>query len=159
MLPFCGQDKCVIDANGRVKLSPRLIGDFADSCNGEVVLYCLPEGAVAVYPEAVYAEMRKGSVAELAVAAGSLVRRREHRRFGAMSQPDRVTQQGRLTIPQGFREFTDLQPGTEVYVIGVEFGAEIWNAERWKREMAVVNGHLEQKGEEEMSADLEKFKL
>ena len=38
MLPFCGQDRCVIDANGRIKLSPRLIGDFARQCNGEVVI-------------------------------------------------------------------------------------------------------------------------
>lgn len=154
MLPFCGQDRCVIDANGRIKLSPRLIGDFARQCNGEVVLYCLPEGAIAIYPEAVFVEMREASARSLSDVGTSLIRRRELRRFGAMTLPDRITQQGRLTIPPGFRDFTALQPGSEAFVVGVEIGAEIWNAERWKREMDIVNGHLEQKGLEEMAADL-----
>jgi len=157
MLPFCGQDKCVIDANGRLKLSPRLIEDFAGQCNGDVVLYCLPEGAVAVYPEAVFTAMRAESAGQLSNLGGSLVRRREMRRFGAMTQPDQITRQGRLTIPVGFRDYAALQPGTEVYVVGVEVGAEIWNAERWKQEMDIVNGHLAQKGAEEMTADLQNF--
>ncbi len=157
MLPFCGQDKCVIDANGRIKLSPRLIADFAGQCDGDIVLYCLPEGAVAIYPEAVFTGMRQSAAASLPEIGASLVRRRELRRFGAMSQPDQITQQGRITVPVGFREYAALQPGTEVYVVGIEIGAEIWNAERWRREMETVNGHLEQKGVEEMSADLQKF--
>ena len=157
MLPFCGQDKCVIDANGRVKLSPRLIEDFARQCDGDVMLYCLPEGAVAIYPEAVFAGMRQAAVTDLPAVGNSLLKRRELRRFGAMTQPDRVTRQGRLTVPVGFRDYAALQPGTEIYVVGVEIGAEIWNAERWRREMDEVNGHLERKGEGEMAADLQGF--
>ncbi len=157
MLPFCGQDKCVIDANGRLKLSPRLIEEFARTCNGEVVLYCLPEGAVAIYPVEVFVAMREDASKQLGTLGNSLVKRRELRRFGAMSQPDRITSQGRLTVPVGFRDYADLQPGTEIFVVGVEVGAEIWNAERWKQEMNIVNGHLEQKGAEEMAADLQNF--
>ena len=55
MLSFCGIDKCSVDANGRIKLSPRVIDDFA-AHGGDVVLHCLPEGTIAVYPEAVYLE-------------------------------------------------------------------------------------------------------
>ena len=88
MLPFCGQDRCVIDANGRIKLSPRLIGDFARQCNGEVVLYCLPEGAIAIYPEAVFVELREASARSLSDVGTSLIRRRELRRFGSMTLPD-----------------------------------------------------------------------
>lgn len=29
MLAFCGLDRCSVDANGRIKLSPRVIEDFA----------------------------------------------------------------------------------------------------------------------------------
>lgn len=154
MLPFCGQDRCVIDANGRVKLSPRLIEDFARECNGEVVLHCLPEGAVAIYPESVFMEMRRESTSGLAGLGSSMIRRRELRRFGAMTVPDCVTRQGRVTIPVGFREYSELLPGCEAYVVGVEIGAEIWNASRWRNEMELVNSHLERKGVEEMSADL-----
>ena len=156
MLAFCGQDKCVVDANGRVKLSPRLIADFTRECGGEVILHCLSEGAVAIYPEKIYNDIRERarSAETLNELGSSIVRRRELRRFGAMSLPDRVTSQGRLTVPVGFREFTGLMPGVEAYVIGVEVGAEIWSAERWKREMELVNGHLELKSAEEMAADI-----
>ena len=58
MLAFCGLDRCSVDANGRIKLSPRVIEDFARR-GSDVVLHCLPEGAVAVYPEDIYLEMRR----------------------------------------------------------------------------------------------------
>ena len=41
MLAFCGTDKCQMDANGRVKLSPHVLEDFARS-GSDVVLHCLP---------------------------------------------------------------------------------------------------------------------
>ena len=103
---------------GRIKLSPRLIDDFARQCDGDVMLYCLPEGAVAIYPEAVFAGMRQSAVTELPSVGNSLLKRRELRRFGAMTQPDKVTRQGRLTIPVGFRDYAALQPGTEIYGCG-----------------------------------------
>ena len=120
------------------------------SGSGGIGIEALSRGA----KEAVFVEMREASARSLSDVGTSLIRRRELRRFGAMTLPDRITQQGRLTIPTGFRDFTALQPGTEAFVVGVEIGAEIWNAERWKREMDIVNGHLEQKGLEEMAADL-----
>lgn len=157
MLPFCGQDRCVIDANGRLKLSPRLMSDFAENGGGDVVLYYLPEGAIAIYPEATYLKMRAEACKDISNLGASLVKRRELRRFGAMSQPDHISGQGRLTIPVGFRECADIHAGTEVFVVGNEIGAEIWNAERWRKEMDIVNGHLEQKGVSEMDADLQNF--
>ena len=44
MLAFCGLDRCSVDANGRIKLSPRVIEDFARR-GSDVVLHCLPECA------------------------------------------------------------------------------------------------------------------
>ncbi len=154
MLPFCGQEKCSIDANGRLKLSPRFIEDFNGRCSGEVVLHVLPEGALAIYPEDVYAEMRSGT-ARMAEKAGlSIVQRRILRSFGAMSQPDKITSQGRITLPPAYRDQLELTPKAEVYQIGVEIGIEIWNAERWEREQENINKHLLEKGEREMAADL-----
>ena len=76
MLSFCGQDNGTVDANGRVKFSPRIVADFKDNCDGEVVLHALPEGALAVYPEDVYTQMRRGDVKPAENAGSSLVFRR-----------------------------------------------------------------------------------
>jgi len=154
MLAFCGQDYCQIDANGRVKLSPRVISDFMEKCSGEIVMHCLPEGALAIYPEHIYLEMRRQEEAPAARAASSMVFRRELRRFGALSSADRITAQGRLTIPHGFREHAGLLPGTEIVVVGVEIGVELWNAERWTAELTKMNEHAIARGESEMADDL-----
>ncbi len=154
MLAFCGQDRCQIDANGRVKLSPRVINDFIEKCSGEIVMHCLPEGAVAIYPESIYLEMRRREEAPAVRAATSMVFRREMRRFGALSSADRITAQGRLTIPHGFREHGGLLPGTDIVVVGVEIGVELWSAERWNAELAKMNEHAITRGESEMADDL-----
>lgn len=156
MLPFCGQDKCSVDANGRIKLSPRLIEDFMARCSGEVVMHCLPEGAIALYPEKVFLEMRRQETQPMEKIGSSLVLRRSLRRFGAMSLPDKITRQGRLTIPASFRAPTLLTPGADAYVIGIEIGAEIWNAARWNEEMELIARHQVDRGEFEMNLDLRK---
>lgn len=154
MLAFCGQDRCSIDANGRIKFSPRVLSDFEEQSSGEIVLHCLPEGAVAVYPEDVYLQMRRSEPKPAERAAASLVFRRQLRRAGAMTQSEKLSAQGRITLPQAYRDYAGLLPGTDVVVVGVEIGVEIWNAERWKTEMEAINQHYLEKGERELAADL-----
>ena len=155
MLAFCGQDKSSVDSNGRVKFSPRTNSDFMDKCGGEVVLHCLPEGALAVYPEDVYMQMRRAESRPAEKAASSMVFRRTLRRFGALSSSEKISAQGRITIPAGFREMLGLTPGSEIVVVGAEIGVEIWSAERWQEELEKINSHAEAKGELEMAADLD----
>ena len=38
---------------------------------------------------------------------------------------------GRLLIPEGFREFIQVEPGAEVMVVGAAVCVEIWNPETW----------------------------
>ena len=154
MLAFCGHDCCSIDSNGRIKFSPRVLRDFDDKCRGDVVLHCLPEGGIAVYPEDVYLEMRRHEEAPAARAAASLVFRRSMRRFGAMSKSDKISRQGRITIPTAYRVYAALEPGADVSVVGVEIGIEIWNTERWNEEINKINEHVREKGMHEMAADL-----
>ena len=87
-------------------------------------------------------------------ASNSLLFRRSLRRFGAMSQPQVISKQGRLTLPPAYRDYADLQSGTDTVVVGVEIGVEIWNAQRWAEELKVINGHMSDKGELEMAEDL-----
>ena len=155
MIPFCGQEKCSVDANGRLKLSPRFIRDFMDRCSGEVVLHYLPEGALAIYPEDVYLEMRSGTSRVAEKAGMSIVQRRMLRSFGALSHPETISPQGRITLPQAYRDKLDLQPGADIYQVGVEIGIELWNASRWEQELENINNHLLEKGEREMDADLD----
>jgi DNA-binding transcriptional regulator/RsmH inhibitor MraZ len=154
MLSFCGQDKCSIDANGRIKFSPRFLSDFSEQCSGEVVLHCLPEGALAVYPEEVYLQMRRHEPRPAERAATSLVFRRTLRHFGASSQSEKISAQGRITLPSMYRDAASLKPGSEALVVGVEIGVEIWNPDRWLEELNKVNEHIREKGEREMAADL-----
>jgi len=155
MLAFCGQDKSSVDSNGRVKFSPRTCSDFIDKCNGEVVLHCLPEGALAVYPEEIYMQMRRAETRPAEKAGNSLVFRRNLRRFGALSSSEKVSAQGRITIPSGYRKMLELNPGDEIVVVGAEIGVEIWNSSKWDAEIEKINSHTEEKGEREMAADLE----
>jgi transcriptional regulator MraZ len=155
MLPFCGQDQCSVDANGRIKFSPRLIADFTAECEGEVVIHCLPEGTIAVYPEATYLEMRQSVTTAAAQAASSLLLRRSMRRFGALSKSETISRQGRITLPPAYRQYAEIMAGSEVIVVGTEIGVEVWNTTRWTEEMEKMNEHFVLKGKQEMSADLQ----
>jgi DNA-binding transcriptional regulator/RsmH inhibitor MraZ len=114
----------------------------------------LPEGGIAVYPEDIYLEMRRHEEAPAARAATSLVFRRSMRRFGAMSKSDKISRQGRITIPVAYRTYAALDAGVDVSIVGVEIGVEIWNTERWNEEINKINEHVKEKGMREMATDL-----
>jgi DNA-binding transcriptional regulator/RsmH inhibitor MraZ len=120
----------------------------------EVVLHCLPEGALGVYPSSTWLQMRQSDVQPARRAAHSVVFRRELRRFGALTQTQQISNQGRLTIPVHFRELVALQPGTDCMLIGTEIGLEIWNGDNWKTEFETLLEHERRKGLAEMEADL-----
>ena len=153
MLSFCGTDRCQMDANGRVKLSPRVLEDFARS-GSDVVLHCLPEGAVAVYPAKIYEAMRSPETDAAERAGKSMVFRRELRRFGAWSTPQRISTQGRITVPPEYRDFAGLSAAGGIVVVGVEIGIEIWDRARWQEEQKNLMEHAREKGEREMAGDL-----
>ena len=154
MLSFCGQDKVLVDANGRIKLPVHFVEDFLADGAGDVVFYCLPEGALAIYPEKIYAEMRKRDAEVVRQAGASMLKRRDLRRFGAWSCSGQITRQGRLTLPQEFRQPSSLDAGTEAVVIGVEIGIEIWNLKRWQDEIKLINEHELDRGDLELAQDL-----
>ncbi len=154
MLPFFGQEKVSLDSNGRVKFSPRFIADFKDSGGGDLVLFCLPEGGVAIYPEEVFLQMRKAELENAGKASESVLHRRRMRFTGAMTHSDKLSNQGRITIPHFMREECGLVPNSEAVMVGIEIGVEIWSAERWKAEMDKMKHHTNEKGEREMASDL-----
>ncbi|MBR2434556.1 MAG: hypothetical protein IKB22_03710, partial [Lentisphaeria bacterium] len=151
--PFCGFDRCSLDANGRIKLSPRVLADFERS-GADMVLHCLPEGALAVYPEQTFLEIRGAEDHTPQRAGESFVARRTMRRFGSMSMNVTLSPQGRLTIPDHFRDYAGLDGKSGLVVICVEIGIEIWSAARWEEEQKRIQDHLQEKDRREMDADL-----
>ena len=155
MPKFCGQERCLVDANGRVKLCSRFEKEFKSGGSTEVVLHCLPEGGLGVYPPAVWEQIRAAEDAVIAKSATSVVARRQLRRFGAMTQVEELSNQGRITLPQGFRETLELLPGNDVVLVGCECGIEIWNLGRWQEEQRKLLEHEALRAAAEMKADVE----
>ena len=143
MLEFCGEERCRVDANGRIRLTQRWVDDFLRKCNGEVVMYVLPEGAVALYPEETYREMRAREISDTDNVGASFAARRSLRRYGSLTMSAVLTRQGRVTLPERFRKLTGLQPGVEACVVGVEIGVEIWTSEKFDAEMDEADIQLE----------------
>ena len=138
MLPFSGCEHCLVDSNGRLRLCQRFVDDFLAECKGEIVIYGLPEGALALYPEKVFREMREKELGDINRIGASFAARRSLRRFGSLSAPEVISRQGRVTIPEHLRTFAGLPPGAAAAVVGVEIGVEIWAKERLEREMESI---------------------
>ena len=151
MLAFCGQERCILEKNGRLRLCRGWVDDFLRRCSGEVVMHGLPEGALALYPEEVYREMRARELGDLDAVGMSFAARRSLRRFGALTRTDRITPQGRVLIPEPFREYAGLIAGAEVCVVGVEIGLEIWSPERFAAEMDATAAAMKRRAEEEFA--------
>ena len=147
MLEFCGEDRCLVDSNGRVRLNQRVVDDFLRRCEGSIVMYVLPEGAVALYPEDTYREMRAREISDTDSVGSSFSARRSLRRFGSLTHSEVISRQGRVTLPERFRSMAGLQPGTEACVIGVEIGVEIWNAVKFEEEMKAIDIQLAEQRE------------
>ncbi len=152
MSGFYGQDRCLIDANGRIKLSPRLEMDFRRAGAVDVVLHCVVEGALAVYPVPVWEQIRAEELKNVAKIADSILARRQLRILGAMTQMETISNQARITVPPTFREFLELEPGKEAMIVGCEIGIEIWNAARWKAEAKLLAEREKTKTDAQMRA-------
>jgi len=153
MVQFAGQDRCQIDANGRLRLGPRFAAEF-ERLGAAVMLHAHAEGALGVYPQAVWADMARPEAEAVPQLLSDIRLRRTARTIWPWTEPERVSNQGRITIPHAFRDLLGLVPGTEAAVIGCGCRLEIWNAERWAAEMTLVFEHDRRRAEAQMAAEL-----
>jgi len=156
MYQFSGQEKCLIDSNGRVKLSPRFLSVF-EQINEDVVLHCLVEGALAIYPQSVWQKIQRKEQNSLTEIGQSILVRRRMRRIGALTKNDKISKQGRITIPTMFRSLLKLEPNTEAMLVGSQAGVEVWNYNNWQAEFNILVNHEEQLMQAEMNADITRF--
>lgn len=154
---FCGQDKCLMDSGGRIRLNNRHVEAFLSASEGEVFIHGLPEGALAVYPAGTYHEIRRRELSDIGKLSESIVSRRSLRRFGALTFPGKITNQGRISIPEEFREYAALLPGDAVMVLGVEIGIEIWNVGRWNSEISDIQQYWNERNRSEIEKSAKGF--
>lgn len=53
------------------------------------------------------------------------------RLLSSRHRPVQLAARGRLLVPEGFREFLNVEPGGEVMIVGAAVCAEIWNPASW----------------------------
>jgi len=155
MLPFCGLDNCLVDANGRIRLTQRVVEDFLREGASDVVMHGLPEGCIIIYPESVWKRMRASVLNTPEQIGSSFSVRSAMRRFGALTASENISKQGRITLPALLRQHANLDSGTEAVVVGVEIGVEIWESSRFYQEMESARQREQLKREREFTREVE----
>lgn len=119
---FLGEHRHALDDKGRVIFPARM----RDELGPDVVLQKGIEQCVYVFPQAAW-EREVERVNSLPTTRPDA--RRYRRFFFSQAQSERVDKQGRLTVPQSFRDYAGLS--REVVVAGVGARVEIWDAAAW----------------------------
>lgn len=156
MPDFHGNETCILDGNGRTKLSSEMVREFRHrQPDGHLMLYCLPDGCIGVYAQADWDMIRRRPDAErLGKFGQDAVLRREMRRFGMYAREVTLSNQGRITLPTTFRDYAKLQLSAPIQIIGDEIGIEIWNPDRLQKEIMRINQYENDRSEYQLNADL-----
>lgn len=119
---FLGENRHALDDKGRVIFPARM----RDELGAQVVLQKGIEPCVYVFPP----EEWEREVHKVTALPNTDPKARRYRRFFfSQAQSERIDRQGRLTIPQAFREYASLQ--RDVVIAGVGARIEIWDAAAW----------------------------
>jgi MraZ protein len=137
---FLGEHRHALDAKGRVIFPARMREDLG----AQVVLQKGIERCLYVLPPDEW-ERQVQRVNQLPTTNPEA--RRYARHFFSQASSERIDKQGRLTVPQGFREYAGLD--RDVVIVGTGSRVEIWDAEAWETQRADVEGRLE-----DLSSDL-----
>ncbi len=135
MTAFCGQISGKIGSDGRIKLPAEWKSLFLDPYQGQVVLSMLPEGCLALWPRRLWEEDCSAVFRDLRSGLPGAVGARELTRLSGAFRRDLVlNDQGRIRIPESFRDHASLRPGEEIVLVGAESRVEIWDPRRWENE-------------------------
>ena len=125
-MAFRGPYEHTLDDRGRLALPARYRHAFVDG----VVLTLGSDGCIEVYTSEGFEKMSDEVASD---PATTLYGRRARRRFDAQSWDAELDRQGRILVPAKFREWAALDGG--VVIVGRRECLEIWNPERWQREL------------------------
>ena len=128
-MTFRGTYEHTVDDRGRVAIPARYRHEFVDG----IILTLSPEGCVEVYNEDGFEEISNLVKAE---PASHLKGRRLRRRLFGRSWDAELDGQGRILIPAQLRETAHLNGAVIVYGRGECL--EVWNRDRWEKELEQV---------------------
>ncbi|MEO6197465.1 MAG: division/cell wall cluster transcriptional repressor MraZ [Dehalococcoidia bacterium] len=131
-MQFRGSVEHSLDDRGRVAIPAKWRASFPGNT---AVITPAPEGCLQVFPEA---EFQRLSEEFASSPATSLLGRRARRLFDAQAFDAELDRQGRLLIPASLRLLAALDGN--VIVAGNRESLEIWNPERWRRELEEAVG-------------------
>ncbi|RPI81288.1 MAG: division/cell wall cluster transcriptional repressor MraZ [Planctomycetaceae bacterium] len=132
-----GEFKRVIDERFRISLPPELAEPITVD-SGDAILVKEQAGCLSLWRAADW--QRRLDAGVLLIRQKIQLGRMEQRwsdvqRFGRLlstrSRAVKLAQRSRLVIPEGFREFLDVPPESEVMLIGAVVCVEIWNPQAW----------------------------
>lgn len=132
-----GEFKRVLDDRFRLSL-PVELADPVSSPTGDVILVKEQAGCLSLWrPEEWQQRLDDGvTLIQQKIHLGRMEQKwGDVQRFGRLlstrSRTVRLAGRSRLVIPEGFREFLDVAPESEVMLIGAVICVEIWNPVAW----------------------------
>lgn len=132
-----GEATRTLDERFRMTIPPELVGLLAAE-GGRCILAKERPGCLSLWNLVVWKTRLEAGVrlVESKIEAGRLEGRIEEvQRLGRLlstrQQEVQLAGRGRIVIPEGFREFLGIEPGSEAMVVGAAVCVEIWNPEKW----------------------------
>jgi MraZ protein len=146
--PFIlGEHRRLLDERYRVKLPPEMTSTLSEG-TGDCILAKERSGALSLWNGDQWrGKLEQGiQLVEGKMRAGRLEGRIEQvqllgRLLSTRHTTVRLEARGRLLVPEGFREFLGVQPGSEVLVVGAAVCVELWRPERW---FSYIEEHIPQ---------------
>lgn len=132
-----GEYKRVVDDRFRITLPPELAEPIADAA-GDVILAKERAGCLSLWKLGDWQSRLDAGVGLIRskIQAGRMEQKwgdvqRLGRLLSTRSRTVRLANRSRLVIPEGFREFLDVSPESEVMLVGAAICVEIWNPQAW----------------------------
>lgn len=132
-----GEFRRSLDDRFRLTLPPEFISAITDDA-GETILAKERYGCLSLWKPGDWRQrMSDGmSLIREKIRAGRMEQRwtdvqRLGRLLSTRSTETRLANRSRLLIPEGYREFLDVEKGCEVMVVGAVICVEIWQPQAW----------------------------
>lgn len=140
--PFLtGEFRRGLDERFRLSLPPELAAGVLDE-GGHAILAKERHGCLSLWKAADWQSRLDDGLALIRekIRTGRLEQRwTEVQRLGRLlstrSQSVQLAQRSRLLIPEGFREFLDVEKGGDVMVVGAVICVEIWQPQAWMNQL------------------------
>ena len=132
-----GEVKRALDERFRLSLPPEMAEAVTDD-QGDTVIAKERYGCLSLWRAEDWQERLDSGVDLIRqkIQSGRMEQRwndvqRLGRLLSTRNRTVKLANRSRVLIPEGFREFLDVQPGQDVMIVGAVICVEIWNCQAW----------------------------